>query len=179
FVRELWPVRSRVFLAGPIGAAANVGFLLIAVLGLGLGALQEQIRSALLQIGLSDDWVNELVRWRLLMIVGALPSVLSLFIQFFVPESERWQREKRSGATSNWAARDLTGVAVGTGGCLLIIYLWAEDFDMSLRILGMLLGLVIVTAGFTFPVIRYLQRSESQIVGRVLMLADREQNVQP
>jgi MFS family permease len=159
-VTEIWPDRSRAFLAGLIGAAANVGFLLIAVFGLGLGALQAEIRSALLNLGLSQDWVNELVRWRLLMIVGALPALLSLFIQFFVPESERWQREQKSGATSNWAARDLTGIAIGIGGAVLIIYLWAEEFAMSLRITGTILGLAIVTAGFTFPVIRYLQRSQ-------------------
>jgi len=165
-VTEIWPDRSRAFLAGLIGAAANVGFLLIAVFGLGLGAMLEEIRSGLLAIGLSDDWVSSLLHnkgWRLLMILGALPAVLSLFIQFFVPESERWRREQQSGATSNWAARDLLGVAIGTVGAMLIIYLWAEDFGMNLRIVGTLLGLVIVTVGFTFPVIRYLQRSEGRI----------------
>jgi len=178
-VTEIWPDRSRAFLAGLIGAAANVGFLLIAVLGLGLGAMLEEIRVALEATGMPDQWVNSLVHnkgWRLLMILGALPAVLSLFIQFFVPESERWQREKRSGATSNWAARDLGGVAIGIAGALLVIYLWAEDFGMSLRIPGTLLGLVIVTAGFTFPVIRYLQRSERQMVERVLKLADAQED---
>ncbi len=174
-VTEIWPDRSRAFLAGLIGAAANGGFLLIAVMGLGLGAMLEEIRSALLSLGLPDDWVSGLVHnkgWRLLMILGALPAGLTLFIQFFVPESERWRREQRSGATSNWAARDLTGIAIGTAGSLLIIYLWAEDFGMDVRILGTLLGLAIVTAGYTFPVIRYLQRSERQIVERFLKLAD-------
>jgi MFS family permease len=161
-VTEIWPDRSRAFLAGLIGAAANVGFLMIAVFGLGLGALQEEIRSVLVDLGLSQDWVNELVRWRLLMILGALPALLSLFIQFFVPESERWQREQQSGATSNWAARDLSGVAIGIGGALFIIYLWAEEFGMGVRMAGTILGLAIVTAGFTFPVIRYLQRSQGQ-----------------
>src|SRR5262245_22999794 len=35
-VMEVWPNRSRAFLAGLIGAAANVGYLLVGVVGLGL-----------------------------------------------------------------------------------------------------------------------------------------------
>ena len=35
-VMELWPNRSRAFLAGLIGAAGNIGYLLVAILGLGL-----------------------------------------------------------------------------------------------------------------------------------------------
>src|SRR5437867_1333573 len=60
-VTEIWPDRSRAFLAGLIGAAANVGFLLIAVMGLGLGAMLEETRDALLSVGLPDAWVTGLL----------------------------------------------------------------------------------------------------------------------
>src|SRR5262245_13019241 len=42
-VMEIWPDQSRAVLAGLIGAAANVGYLLVAVLGLWLASLLPQI----------------------------------------------------------------------------------------------------------------------------------------
>src|SRR5205809_1719699 len=47
-VMEIWPDRSRAFLAGLIGAAANVGYLLIGALSLGLGLVLEETRTGLL-----------------------------------------------------------------------------------------------------------------------------------
>src|SRR5262245_35002128 len=108
-VMEIWPDRSRAFLAGLIGAAANVGYLLIGALGLGLGLVLDETRTGLLAIGLPENRVTWLLAnsgWRLLMFMGAVPALLTFFIRLFVPESERWQQEQRRGATSNWAARD-------------------------------------------------------------------------
>jgi MFS transporter, SHS family, sialic acid transporter len=68
---ECWPERHRPKLAGAIGAAANVGFLFIAIV-----ALARQVTE--------NDW-----RW--MMVVGASPAVLALCIMFLVPESERWK----------------------------------------------------------------------------------------
>src|SRR5262245_22337671 len=104
-IMEIWPDKSRAFLAGLIGAAANVGYLLIAVVGLAF----------------PPD------AWRMLMFVGALPALLTFFIRLFVPESERWQEEKTRGATSHWQTRDLIGVLIGAGGGIAIIVLWAAD----------------------------------------------------
>src|SRR5436309_56583 len=42
---EIWPNRSRAFLAGLIGAAANVGYLLVAVVGLGVLHQIREMRS--------------------------------------------------------------------------------------------------------------------------------------
>src|SRR5205823_6132700 len=70
-VMEIWPDRSRGFLAGLIGAASNVGFLLVAAIGLGLGEFIGTANRSLLQIGLSEAWVGRLVGhsgWRLMMI---------------------------------------------------------------------------------------------------------------
>jgi SHS family sialic acid transporter-like MFS transporter len=70
-VMEVWPERHRPMLAGIIGAAANVGFALIACVGIFFAVTQET--------------------WRLVVVVGALPAALTFLIRLFVPESERWQ----------------------------------------------------------------------------------------
>src|SRR5205823_11698722 len=79
-VMEVWGGRSRALLAGLIGAAANVGYMLVALLNFGLGSF----RSTLSSWGLSDSWRE----WRLLMVCGALPALLTFFVRLFVPESQ-------------------------------------------------------------------------------------------
>src|SRR5262245_22016910 len=101
-VMEVWEGRSRALLAGLIGAAANCGYLLVALLSLGLGSL----RHWLSEWGLPGGWVE----WRLLMVCGALPALLTFFIRLFVPESSRWEHERQRGATSYWAGVDLLAV---------------------------------------------------------------------
>src|SRR5947207_7513648 len=68
-VMEVWGGRSRAVLAGMIGAAANAGYLLVAALSVGLGSLQK----GLSELGLSQSWVE----WRLLMVCGAVPALLT------------------------------------------------------------------------------------------------------
>src|SRR5208282_3729057 len=46
-INEIWPDRSRAFLAGLIGAAANVGYLIIAVVGSGIQQNIQQVRHVL------------------------------------------------------------------------------------------------------------------------------------
>ena len=45
-VNEIWPNKSRALIAGLIGAAANVGFLLVGLLSIGLHQLHRRRRSA-------------------------------------------------------------------------------------------------------------------------------------
>jgi MFS family permease len=78
-VMECWPEKLRPMLAGVIGAASNVGFLMIAVVGLNPITPES---------------------WRWMMLVGASPAVLALFVVFFVPESARWQDAARRGGRS-------------------------------------------------------------------------------
>lgn len=162
-VMEIWPDKSRAFLAGLIGAAANVGYLLIAVIGLGLGALLVEIEWFLRAIQLPDAWVTALVAhggWRILMLMGALPALLTFFIRLFVPESERWQEEKEKGSTSHWATQDLLGVLVGAGGGLAMIVLWAHpDLPLAVRILGSIPAVIVATLGYLYPVSRYMKRA--------------------
>ncbi len=164
-INEIWPGRSRAFLAGLIGAAANVGFLTIALVGQAVMTNIQGVREGLLGLGLSDEWVNHLVSpgnkgWRLLMMFGAAPALLTFFIRLFVPESEKWERERQRGATSHWATRDLLAVLVGAAGGCGLICLWAFDVPTVLRIVGTVAGLVVVTGGYLFPVVMYLRRAE-------------------
>jgi MFS family permease len=74
-VMECWRPESRPVLAGLIGAASNVGFLLTAVLGMGMEAAGVRIAEG---------------GWRWVLGVCAFPALLTFFIRMFVPESERW-----------------------------------------------------------------------------------------
>jgi SHS family sialic acid transporter-like MFS transporter len=71
-VMECWPEQHRPLLAGAIGAAANIGFGLLGLLG------------TLFQVT-RDSW-----RW--VMLAGAAPALLTLFIALYVPESEKWKK---------------------------------------------------------------------------------------
>jgi MFS transporter, SHS family, sialic acid transporter len=176
-INEIWPDRSRAFLAGLIGAAANVGYLIIAVVG---GSIQhniQQVRYALAGIGLSDGWVDHLINeqnqgWRFLMMIGALPALLTFFIRWFVPESEKWEKERGKGSTSHWATVDLISVLIGACAACGIIALWAIQWQsfftndltheiLGVRIVGSIALFLIVTWGYTYPVICYLKRAHA------------------
>jgi SHS family sialic acid transporter-like MFS transporter len=68
-VMECWPEKHRPWLAAAIGAAANLGYAIIALVGRYIPR---------------EDW-----RW--VMLAGAVPALLTFFIRLFVPESERWK----------------------------------------------------------------------------------------
>lgn len=180
-VTELWPDRSRAFLAGLIGAAANVGYLLVGLISLTLLSLLAGVKSLLLGIGTPDGIVDALLRhdgWRFMMIVGALPALLVFFIRLFVPESHKWEAQRDQGGTSHWATRDLLGVLGGAIGAAMVVFWWSPSFNASFRrfldipatetsialnafrIIGSIIGLGIALWGFLYPVLRYLERAE-------------------
>jgi len=161
-VMEVWPNRSRAFMAGLIGAAANVGYLLVGAVGLGLATILVDLTELLNTLGVPPAWNEWLMHnhgWRIMMVFGTTPALLTFLIRLFVPESEKWQHEQATGATSNWVSRDLLGVLVGACGPGLMIYLWAFEHSTAVRLLGSLFGLLLATAGYTYPVLRYLQRN--------------------
>ena len=76
-VMECWPANKRPLMAGLIGASANLGYCLIALVGM-------------LFVITRDSW-----RW--VMLVGAAPALLTFLIRLFVPESERWKAAVKDG----------------------------------------------------------------------------------
>jgi MFS family permease len=75
-VMECWPENFRPLLSGAIGAASNVGFGILGALGMAF----EVTRGS----------------WRWVMLAGAAPALLTLFIARYVPESESWKRSVRA-----------------------------------------------------------------------------------
>jgi MFS transporter, SHS family, sialic acid transporter len=183
-VTELWPDRSRAWLAGAIGAAANVGMLFVGLLSLVLLRFIDGAGELLLQIGLPGDTVATLLRgdgWRLLMIAGALPALLIFFIRLFVPESHRWETANAEGRAAHWATRDLFGVLIGACAALTTVFLWSPlarevllpaaasgevpaaspSWFTPVLIAGTAAGFVVTLLGFIYPVMRYLGRAEA------------------
>ncbi|OWK36560.1 MFS transporter [Fimbriiglobus ruber] len=180
-VMEVWPNASRAWLAGWIGAFGNLGYTVCGLIAIGLNRVGGELPGWLTGIGLPEGWVATLTaheRWRLLMLLGAVPAMLTMFIRLFVPESEKWEREKETGAASHWSGRDLVGVMIGVAAAGGVIVLWARtDIGRELQILGSLAGMVVVTLGYLYPARQYLSRcglSESvrrQTLGRMVLAA--------
>lgn len=119
-VMETWPARHRPLLAGAIGAASNLGFVIIGVVGY------------LVPITATS--------WRWVMLVGAVPALLTWVIQQFVPESETWRAasaRRRADPLREVFAPGLRGrtllgigltsiVLIGTWGSVQWIPLWAD-----------------------------------------------------
>jgi MFS family permease len=109
-------------MAGLIGTSSNLGFALIALIGV---RYQVTLHS-----------------WRWVMLVGALPALLALAIIWFVPESERWKhsvitegraRPLRDIFAPRLLRRTLFGILIAsvplvvTWGIVLWIPLWADQ----------------------------------------------------
>lgn len=164
-VMEVWPNKSRALMAGLIGAAANVGYMLVGILGMVLNSTLATVKSTMLAVNLPAEFVESMTShqgWRILMILGALPAVLTFLIRIFVPESEKWEHEQGKGTTSNWATRDLLGVLLGSLGPILMIFVWASDkVPWWGRLLVSFAGLAIAIVGYLYPVRQYLKRLEA------------------
>jgi MFS family permease len=87
-VAEAWPDSSRPLAAGLIGMAANVGILLMALLGAILKVTPES--------------------WRWAHLVGGTPAVLGVFVLLAVPESPRWLAVQGRGRPRERGAEALT-----------------------------------------------------------------------
>jgi len=74
-VMEVWDAKHRAFLAGLIGAASNVGFFAVGLIG------------AVFKISESN--------WKWVAVVGASPALLTFLIRMFVPESEKWKQSQK------------------------------------------------------------------------------------
>jgi MFS family permease len=126
-VMECWPEGRRPLMAGLIGAAANVGYCLIAVIAIAFPITRDS--------------------WRWVMMVGAAPAALMFLILLFVPESEKWKASARqpgrSPALEVFAPglRKTTVLAIAFAGVALIatwgivqwIPLWADQMTGGKR----------------------------------------------
>jgi len=120
-VMECWPEGKRPLLAAAIGAAANFGFGLIGALGMALHVTRDS--------------------WRWVMLAGAAPALLTLFIARYVPESERWKQAVRSTSSrpvldifsSSLRRATLLGIVfaaialIGTWGSVQWLPSWADQ----------------------------------------------------
>jgi MFS family permease len=77
-VVECWPEKFRPLLAGVIGAASNVGFAMIAVVGMSFKVTPDS--------------------WRWTMLACATPAALAFLILILIPESQRWKESVKKGA---------------------------------------------------------------------------------
>lgn len=120
-VMEVWPEKHRPLMAGVIGAAANVGFALIAIIGM------------FFQVTVDS--------WRWVALVGAAPALLTFVMRIFVPESEKWHASVKTGVKTRplaeifsppllkytLLATALSSVAlIGTWGSVQWLPLWAD-----------------------------------------------------
>lgn len=161
-VMELWPGRSRAWLAGLIGAASNVGFILVALVSMGLTVVVSSLAGMMATVGMGPELIELLTRhsgWRLLMLAGALPALLTFFIRIFVPESKKWQDSQAQVTANHWAAKDLWGVAIGCLGPLLMVLANAMDMPLGVQLAALALGLFAAVVGYSHPVKKFLSRS--------------------
>ncbi|HSQ56072.1 MAG TPA: MFS transporter, partial [Gemmata sp.] len=176
-VMELWPGASRALMAGLIGAFGNLGYLICGAILFGMNHSEAgQIQGWLAGLGLPSEWAATLTAnryWRLLMLIGAIPALLTMFIRLFVPESDRWTREKEAGKASHWSERDLIGVLLGAAAACGVIALWAipaGELAGWIRVAGSAVGLVVVVIGYLYPARGYLTRSGLPLATRRLTL---------
>ncbi len=124
-VMECWPEKHRPILAGAIGAASNVGFGLLGALGTAFQVTRDS--------------------WRWVMLAGAAPALLTLFIARYVRESERWQQAvKTTGAepfreifsaalwkTTVLAIAFASIALIGTWGSVQWLPAWADQLTQA------------------------------------------------
>ncbi len=183
-VMELWPNTSRAWLAGWIGMFGNFGYLICGAIALGLNHIAPgEIQKWLTGVGIPDSWAVSLTanrNWRLLMLTGAVPAMLTVFLRLLVPESEKWLKEKEAGKASHWSGRDLVGVVIGAAVALGVIALWTESataIPLGLRVVASIAGLLVVVVGYLYPVRGYLargglpQQQRRHTLGRMLLAA--------
>ncbi len=78
-VAEVMPERARPYALGLLQALSTVGNVTAALIGMGLGYLEQR------------GWVGHVGSWRIMFLIGALPALLVVFIRRRLEEPERWR----------------------------------------------------------------------------------------
>jgi MFS family permease len=124
-VMECWPERTRPILAGLIGAAGNLGYVLTTIPVMAFEGLGMQMNAG---------------GWRWVLGICAFPALLTFLLRMFVPESEKWQQAVRTAPRARIAEifstmlrkRTILGAAlaaialIGTWGSVQWIPLWVN-----------------------------------------------------
>jgi MFS family permease len=151
-VMEVWDAKHRPILAGLIGAASNVGFVLISALG----------------ASIKVDQTN----WRWVVLAGTAPALLTFLIRMFVPESHKWQESQKKAASRpirelfgdrQLAVRAVMAICLasvpllGTWGAVQNIAPWAGGMPSrsakAIGIAGVVIGLGAVIGSLLAPLV--------------------------
>ncbi len=104
-VMESWSNKSRPALAGILGAAANIGFLVCALIGI---AMAKYVSG-----GVSEHW-------RMILLIGIIPAITVLFMLLGVHEPEAWKKSKARGEKAEFKALWQPGLGYKTiMGCFI------------------------------------------------------------
>jgi MFS transporter, SHS family, sialic acid transporter len=170
-VMELWPTAGRATLAGLIGAFGNLGYFVVGCTVLALNRCGDL--APFFETILPADTAKSLTahnNWRVLMLLGAAPAVLTLFLRFFVPESEKWHETRREGKASHWSGKDLIAVLAGSAIGGLLIAVWAADRSYAERAAATAFAIPIIALCFLWPARGYLHRAGLPAVQRVAVV---------
>jgi MFS family permease len=127
-VMETWPNTSRPMLAGLLGGAANVGFLVAAWLTKWLS---------------SHPVIGTFENWRVALMLGFVPAMLTLVVRLFVRESERWMQSREKSLQAKFSdlfkpdlrRQSLIGIAVSAVAVLGmwgVFQAWLQAWVQSL-----------------------------------------------
>ncbi len=117
-VAEVMPDRARPFALGMLQALSAVGNMMAAIIGIGLGLLEQ-----------SGKIANS---WRPMFVIGVVPALLAIPIMRRLKEPEKW---RAAAALARQHKRDGTGPRLGSVGELFWDPRWRRN-----TIVGMLLA---------------------------------------
>jgi MFS family permease len=120
-VAETVPARARPYALGCVQASSTVGNMIAALVGIGLGHLE--------QTGTVDS------AWRSMFLVGAAPAVLCLFVFKRLKEPESWQKASKGSvklgsiselfSVPRWRKNAIIGMLLAFSG---VVGLWGIGF---------------------------------------------------
>ena len=171
-VMELWPDAARVRLAAAIGAAGNLGYALVGSIALLLNRVAGELPRFLSSLGAPDALAERLTangNWRLLMLVGTLPALLTLLIRLAVPESPKWLAARTDRRPD--AGRELAALLAGAAAALGVVALWFFEISLLFRLPLTALGLAAVTLCYLDPARRALkiEPSPTPVLSRMVL----------